>query len=286
MSKRGLLSGIGNGLVHFGGALNQGMNADISAKRQDEAEARRQASIEKRWAKQDADQRRRENKSDERFEQTQKRQTERDNKRDEQFDKNLSVREGQVIERNLSGIMDAKQRAERDIISKYQKQEVDSMGQPLQGDALAQLQAAMKSELSQVRQQFSNMLDDRVRSYGDKLKGTGFAYLLDIPDTSTKTTVEAAEESSLGPLTNNPADDREAMYQKVLADQAQSNNSQVTPQVKSEAAYFGNSSEEGISGYQAIGRGIGNMLPLYELTEQQKTNSYGGLMPKKSLLQY
>ena len=47
--------------------LQKGLNADIGAQRQDEAEARRQASIEKRWAKQDANQARLEEKQDIRF---------------------------------------------------------------------------------------------------------------------------------------------------------------------------------------------------------------------------
>ncbi len=185
--KWGLLGGLGKGLVQAGDTLNRGLNADIQARRQDELEARREASIERRWRAQEARQAERDKISDERHEREMslresqaKRQTERDKVSDAQFDRSMNVREAQQIERNLTGIFESQQKAENEIVKRYQSQAVDSLGQPLQGDAMKQLESAMQAELLKTREQYSAILQNRVKSYGDKLKGTGFAYLLDL----------------------------------------------------------------------------------------------------------
>lgn len=181
----GLLQGLGQGLSQAAGTINRGMAEDRAAERALELEKKRTASVERRWQASEARANRQEQaqatrwaKQDERQANQDTRQQERDAVSDSQFDRRMSAQEAQAIERNLSGIISEKQKAESDIVERYRKQAVDPLGQPLQGEAMEQLQSAMQSELQQVRSRYSKTLENSVQSYGDKLRGTGFAYLL------------------------------------------------------------------------------------------------------------
>lgn len=186
----GLLGGLGQGLSQAAGTINRGMAEDRAAERARELEQKRAASVERRWQASEARANRQEQaqatrwaKQDERQANQDARQQERDAVSDSQFDRRMSAQEAQAIERNLSGIISEKQKAESDIVERYRKQAVDPLGQPLQGEAMEQLQSAMQNELQQVRSRYSKTLENSVQSYGDKLRGTGFAYLLDTPET-------------------------------------------------------------------------------------------------------
>ncbi|WPJ21801.1 hypothetical protein [Pseudoalteromonas phage vB_Pun_Y3] len=182
MANWGLLGGLGAGLSQFGATLNQGLNADIAAKQREDIETRREASIEKRWAKQEARANRQEQAQSERWAKQDERQAERDTVSDSQFDRTATNRENSVIERNISGIMESKQKAIDDLTKRYQKQAVDSMGYPIQGEALASLEDEYAKESKHITERYREILDTRVKSYGERLRGTGFSYLLDVPD--------------------------------------------------------------------------------------------------------
>lgn len=208
MANWGLLGGLGAGLSQFGATLNQGLNADIAAKQREDIETRREASIEKRWARQEARANRQEQAQSERWAKQDARQAERDQVSDSQFDRTATSRENSVIESNISGIMQSKQKALEDLTKRYQKQAVDSMGQPLQGDALVSLNEQMKGEAEQVRDRYNKMLDTRVKSYGERLRGTGFSYLLDVPDIeeiAPEASGQGNSINSLGPNINDLA---------------------------------------------------------------------------------
>lgn len=190
----GLLQGLGQGLSQAAGTINRGMAEDRAA----ELEQKRAASMERRWQASEARANRQEQsqatrwaKQDERQANQDARQRERDAVSDSQFDQ-------RSIERNLSGIIEAKQKAEDDIVERYRKQAVDPFGQPLQGEAMEQLQGAMQNELQQVRSRYSKILENSVQSYGDKLRGTGFAYLLDAtkPEAQVSTTQQSANKET------------------------------------------------------------------------------------------
>ena len=201
----GWQKGLGRGLMQFGETLNRGMQADIRARREDEIARRREASIERRWRAQEARADKQEVRADERLKLQQERwakqdqrqasqdarQLERDKVSDAQFNRQMDLRESSVIEKNLNGIIAAKRDAEDKIIERYRKQMTDPItGQPLAGEQSQQMQMQMQEEIAQVRQQYSKLLDQKVRSYGERLRGTGFAYLLDIPE-QQESTVES-----------------------------------------------------------------------------------------------
>jgi len=179
----GLLQGLGQGLSQAAGTINRGMAEDRAAERARELEQKRADSVERRWKASESRAIRQELAQATRWANQDERQRERDEVSDSQFERRMSAQETQSIERNLSGIINEKQKAENDIVERYRKQAVDPLGQPLQGEAMAQLQSAMQNELQQVRSRYSKTLENSVQSYGDKLRGTGFAYLLDTPET-------------------------------------------------------------------------------------------------------
>ena len=212
----GLLGGLGQGLSQAAGTINRGMAEDRAAERARELEQKRAASVERRWQASEARANRQEQaqatrwaKQDERQASQDARQRERDAVSDSQFDQRMSAQEAQSIERNLSGIISEKQKAESDIVERYRKQAVDPLGQPLQGEAMEQLQSAMQNELQQVRSRYSKTLENSVQSYGDKLRGTGFAYLLDVakPEAQASTTQQS---------TNKPKDPRNDLALKLI----------------------------------------------------------------------
>lgn len=205
MANWGLLGGLGAGLSQFGATLNQGLNADIAAKQREDIETRREASIEKRWAKQEARANRQEQaqserwaKQDERQENQDIRQRERDEVSDSQFDQ-------RSIERNLSGVMDKANKAAEDIEKRYEKLKIDSLGQPLPKAQLIELEKEKKKEMKSVKTQYASLVDNYVKSYGDKLRGTGFAYLLDVPDIEEVTEKKDPPPGSQGSNVNDLA---------------------------------------------------------------------------------
>lgn len=281
MSNWGLLGGIGRGLNQLGGTVHQGMSADITAKKQQEADAKRQSSIEKRWARQDAQQEARELKADERHTEDKTWREGRAKVGDAQNDRSMKLRETQSIESNMSGILSAKQKAEDDIYKRYQKQAKDPMGMPLQGEALAQLNQAMQEEIKGVRSQYGTLLEQRISSYGDRLRGTGYAYLLDVPDVQ-----EAAspQETNANPsVTDNSTQQVDDYFNQIINSQS----TEQQPEPQSEAVDFGDPRAKDINAYQSIGRTIGNILPIKAMTDEQMNNSLTGglLMPRKSLVQ-
>jgi len=282
MSSWGLLGGVGRGLSQFGSTLQQGMSADITAQKQQEAEARRQASIEKRWARQDAKQEARELKADARHAEDRTWREERAKVGDKQNERSMQLRESQSIESNMSGILNAQQKAEADIYKRYEKQSKDPMGMPLQGEALAQLNQAMQSEIQAMRSQYQTMIEQRIASYGDKLRGTGYAYLLDVPDTTGKPDPTTGDNN----LPSAEKSDREKMYEKILTgNYTPDTTSDVTE--TNDSIDFGDPRAKDINAFQSIGRAIGNILPVTPITDEQMNNSSSGglLMPRKSLVQ-
>lgn len=178
----GLLQGLGQGLSQAAGTINRGMAEDRAAERARELEQKRAASVERRWQASEARANRQEQaqatrwaKQDERQASQDARQRERDAVSDSQFDQ-------RSIERNLSGVMEQANKAAEDIENRYAKLAVDSLGQPLPKAQLDDLLKEKKKEIKAVRTQYASLVDNYVKSYGDKLRGTGFAYLLDVPD--------------------------------------------------------------------------------------------------------
>jgi hypothetical protein len=186
----GLLGGLGQGLSQAAGTINRGMAEDRAAERARELEQKRAASVERRWQASEARANRQEQaqatrwaKQDERQASQDARQRERDAVSDSQFDRRMSAQEAQAIERNLSGIISEKQKAESDIVERYRELSVDSLGQPLPAEQLEALKSQMEKDVDAVRTRYSLLIDNQTKSYGDKLRGTGFAYLLDTPET-------------------------------------------------------------------------------------------------------
>lgn len=226
MANWGLLGGLGRGLNQFGATVNQGVQGDIAAKRAEEIEAKRQASVERRWqasenrakrqeqaqserwAKQDERQAKQDKTQADRWAKQDKRQAERDSVSDSQFNRQQSRLEAQQIESNINGIMQSKQKAEQQIAKRYQAMSVDSLGNPVTGEQAAKINAQYQQELSQLRQQYSQVLETRVKSYGEKLRGTGYAYLLDIPE-------EEQAEPGASETTN--TDPRDQLGNKLIA---------------------------------------------------------------------
>lgn len=212
----GLLGGLGQGLSQAAGTINRGMAEDRAAERDRELEQKRAASVERRWKASEARANRQEQaqatrwaKQDERQANQDERQRERDAVSDSQFDRQQSRLEAQQIESNINGIMQSKQKAEQQIAKRYQAMSVDAMGNPVTGDQAAAINAKYQQELSQLREQYSQVLETRVKSYGDKLRGTGYSYLLDIPEEAA-----AAEESQ---QVGGKVDPRDQLGSKLIA---------------------------------------------------------------------
>lgn len=192
-----LLFGFGRGLSDAAMMINRGMAEDRQSERQLELEKMREASIEKRWSREtamrqserqaDREQRaaemeaNRNQRATERAEDRQLRESERaadleyrkgrDSQSDSQFNRQMSMREKQVIESNLSSVIDRRRKEEQEIVNRYQK-----MGEL--GGVTAQMQEQMASEISAVRQHYDQQLGNMISSYGEGIKGTGFEYLL------------------------------------------------------------------------------------------------------------
>ena len=184
----GLLAGIGAGLSQGSQIISQGLSEDRAVKRAEELERMREASFERRWKQQiqredqlrgeDKAQRARERAEDKALRQQERkeemgwRQSE-SNRQAGQFDRQMSQREKQVIEQNLTGVMEQEARAAERIQQRYQKLMADGMG-----DTSA-LQAQMAAELEANQMFYSERLHSMIQSYGPQgLSGTGFEYLL------------------------------------------------------------------------------------------------------------
>ncbi|WNO60455.1 hypothetical protein [Rheinheimera sp. MMS21-TC3] len=183
-----LLLGFGRGLSQASGMLAAGMQEDRQVARQKEIEAMREASIERRWAR-DVALRQSERAEDkelrasERAEDMSFRQSE-SNRQAGQFDRQQTVREKQVIEGNLEGIMQQEARSADKIRQAYDKQMQSGMGDP-------QLLTEQYNEAIKKNSEFfSEQLNNMVKSYGSQLQGTGYEYLL---------SAQAAEEENRDP---------------------------------------------------------------------------------------
>lgn len=186
----GLLAGIGAGLSQGSQMVSQGMAEDRAVRRAEELERMREASFERRWKQQiqREDQLRGEDKAqraNERAEDKALRQQERtddmkwrqseSNRQAGQFDRQMTQREKQVIEQNLTGIMEQEARAAERIQQRYQKLMADGMGDT------AAMQAQMAAELEANQMFYSERLHSMIQSYGPQgLSGTGFEYLLSV----------------------------------------------------------------------------------------------------------
>jgi hypothetical protein len=186
----GLLAGIGAGLSQGSQMVSQGMAEDRAVRRAEELERMREASFERRWKQQiqREDQLRGEDKAqraNERAEDKALRQQERkeemgwrqseSNRQAGQFDRQMSQREKQVIEQNLAGVMEARREAEAEIVKRYQKM-ADV------GGVTKEMQQQMEEEIRLLRESYDTRLQNMVSSYGDRLRGSGFEYLLDAPN--------------------------------------------------------------------------------------------------------
>lgn len=186
----GLLAGIGAGLSQGSQMISQGMAEDRAVRRAEELERMREASFERRWKQQiqREDQLRGEDKAQrasERAEDKAQRQQERaeemswrqseSNRQAGQFDRQMSQREKQVIEQNLAGVMEARREAEAEIVKRYQKM-ADV------GGVTKEMQQQMEEEIRLLRESYDTRLQNMVSSYGDRLRGSGFEYLLDTPN--------------------------------------------------------------------------------------------------------
>lgn len=205
----GLLGGLGQGLSQAAGTINRGMAEDRAAERARELEQKRADSVERRWKASESRATRQELAQATRWAKQDERQRERDEVSDSQFDRQQSRLEAQQIESNINGIMQSKQEAEQQIAKRYQAMSVDAMGNPVTGEQAAAINAKYQQELSQLREQYSQVLETRVKSYGDKLRGTGYSYLLDIPEE-----VAAAEESQQA---GGKVDPRDQLGSKLIA---------------------------------------------------------------------
>lgn len=200
-----LLFGFGRGLQEGAQMLSQGMAEDRQVARQRELEAMRDASMERRWLR-DAEMRQRERAEDrelrageraedrdvrkrERAEDIQFRQSE-SNREAGQFDRQMSVREKQVIESNLQGVMEQEARSAEKIRAAYAKRLESGMGDP------AALNAELDAELEANQMFYSSRLHNMIQSYGPKLRGTGFEYLLDFKPEQTEQPAQPTAEQS------------------------------------------------------------------------------------------
>jgi hypothetical protein len=189
-----LLLGFGQGLQQFSGILGQGMAEDRQVRRQEELERMRDASMEKRWLR-ETEMRQRERSEDrelragERAEDAKFRQSE-SNRQAGQFDRQMSVREQQAIESNLQGVMEQEARAAEKIRASFAKRMESGMGDP------AALNAELDAELEANQMYHSGRLHNMIQSYGPKLRGTGYEYLLDFKQPEQPQQTNSAPEQA------------------------------------------------------------------------------------------
>lgn len=212
----GLLQGVGRGISQGAEMVNRGLAEDREVERQ----RMREASIEKRWKKQEA-------KDDARYADAQKRQAEQDAKLDEryksetdyrekrdkqadsQFSEQMGLRRVQQIESNLSGLMQSQDAAEAKTVEKYREQIMSGMGDP------EALQKQMEEEVKSLRKQYGEQINNYVKSYGNQLKGTGFEYMLSLPDTQSNANNAEIKSESVSVGSNF---DRNSYLQKIIGD--------------------------------------------------------------------
>ncbi len=199
MANLGLLQGLGRGLSQGAEMLNRGMAEDRAVAREEERERMRQASIEKRWKVEDsryadskAAQQRAENrqaeqdkKADSRYAGETKYRQGRDAKADQQFNMQMGVREKQLIESNLTGIMEQEARAAEKIRQMYEKRMQSGT------EDAAALEAKMEAELLSSQMYYSDRLGKAIQSYGPQLKGTSFSYLMDVKEPEPAAAIES-----------------------------------------------------------------------------------------------
>ena len=216
MAGWGLLQGLGRGISQGAEIMSRGMSEDREAERQ----RMREASIEKRWKKQEAkedaryaDAQKRQTdqdaKSDERYNSEKQYREQRDKKTDGQFNEHMGLRRVQQIESNLSGLMQSQDAAEAKTVEKYREQIMSGTGDP------EALQKQMEAEVKALRQQYGDQINNYVKSYGNQLKGTGFEYMLALPDTQTNLN-NAGTKTDSGPVGN--GFDRNSYLQKIIGD--------------------------------------------------------------------
>ncbi len=175
MSNYGLLAGIGRGISQGAQIINQGVNAD----RQAEMEAMRQASIEKRWKIQD-----------ERADRQIQHQLSRDKTNDANTDRQFNLRESELISRNINGIMEQQSKEEQKVTAQFNKRLESGLEDP------KTLEEEMITKIGSIRSFYSERLHNTVKSYGSKLEGTAFEYLLN-PQELRNTSTPSSSSSAL-----------------------------------------------------------------------------------------
>ncbi|MDZ7868843.1 MAG: hypothetical protein U5L02_06495 [Rheinheimera sp.] len=222
MASWGLLAGFGRGLSQGSEHLSRGLAEDREAERQ----RMREESIEKRWKRQESREDSRNKVADERYadqvisQETAQTQAQKNADRsyglqERQLNETTAMRKTQQIEANFSGLLESSDKSEAKITDKY----VRMMGKEgLTAAEYEKLNTDMKNEITENRNYYSQKINDFTQSYGDKLKGTAFEYLLHVkpaadPSTTTGDTDPAASQIS---VVDNTAADRLAKIQDYL----------------------------------------------------------------------
>jgi hypothetical protein len=221
----GLLQGFGRGLSQGATMLQQGMAEDRAVSREEERERMRQVSIERRWKVDDsryadskaaqeraeARQAEMDKKADTRYADDKAFRESQANKHDQQFNAQMAVRDKQLIESNLTGIMEQEARASEKIRQMYEKRMQSGT------EDVATLEAKMEAELTSSQLYYSGRLEKAIQSYGLQLKGTSFSYLLDMKEPAATVT----EPNETKPQVDKPAFDRSAFVDQSLNATAQ-----------------------------------------------------------------
>ena len=258
MAALGLLQGFGRGLSQGAELLNRGMAEDREAERQ----RMREESIAKRWKRQDDREDARNKVADDRYAEQVKSQAAAQVKAQENADRSYGLQERQLnettairktsqIESNLSGLFDAMDKSESKITDRY----VRLMGKEgLTAPEYEKLNTDMQAEITANRQYYNEKVTQYTQSYGDKLNGTAFEYLLQVkPDASADAKTVAADPAA---TTAGSVDDRMAKIQSYLK---ATTSGQALTQVASD---YQNRFVQPTIGQKAMNTGLLNPIPI------------------------
>lgn len=207
MASWGLLQGFGRGLSQSSELLARGMAEDREAERQ----RMREESIERRWKRQEAREDARNKVSDDRYaEQVESQaaaQTQAQNNwkksyglQERQLNETTAMRKITQIESNIAGIEAAQEKSEAKITDKYARL---MSREGITKEEFTELNRQFTDEVKQNRDYYSGKLHQFRQSYGDKLKGTGYEYLLHVkPDAAADDTAGAADPATTQAVVN------------------------------------------------------------------------------------
>lgn len=258
MASWGLLQGFGRGLSQSSELLARGMAEDREAERQ----RLREASAEARWKRQEQREDAREAKQDYRYAEQVKSQADALAQAQKNADRSYGLQERQLnettamrktsqIESNLSGLFDASEKAESKITDRY----VRLMGKEgLTASEYEKLNTDMQAEITANRNYYNDKVTQYTQSYGDKLNGTAFEYLLQMkPDVATGANAEAADPAATNA---GSVDDRMAKIQSYLK---ATTSGQALTQVASD---YQNRFVQPTIGQKAMNTGLLNPIPI------------------------